>query len=48
VYAAKSIEAADGMGPGDPTFGALKLTPWRIELSALSDLFEGKPPRCGG
>ena len=32
-------------GPSDPTFGALKLTPWRIEVSALSDLFEGKPPR---
>jgi general stress protein 26 len=32
-------------GPGDPTFGALKLTPWRIELSALSDLFSGTPPK---
>jgi general stress protein 26 len=32
-------------GPDDPTFGLLKLTPWRIELSALSDLPAGKPPR---
>ena len=25
-----------------PAFGALKLTPWRVELFALSDLVEGK------
>ncbi len=29
----------------DPTYGLLKLTPWRIELSALSDMMEGKPPQ---
>jgi general stress protein 26 len=30
-------------GPEDPTFGVLKLTPWRIELSSLNDLIVGKP-----
>lgn len=32
-------------GAADPTFGLLKLTPLRIELSALADLFSGTPPR---
>ena len=31
--------------PDDPTYGVLKLTPWRIELFALSDLFSRAPPR---
>ena len=31
--------------PEDPTYGVLKLTPWRIELFALSDLFSRTPPR---
>ncbi|MBI2766985.1 MAG: pyridoxamine 5'-phosphate oxidase family protein [Chloroflexi bacterium] len=31
--------------PDDPNFGALKLTPWRLELSALGDMASGKPPR---
>jgi general stress protein 26 len=31
-------------GPEDPTFGLLKLTPWRIELWSLNDLMTGKPP----
>ena len=31
--------------PEDPTYGVLKLTPWRIELFALSDLFSRAPPR---
>lgn len=30
-------------GPGDPSFGALKLTPWRVELYSLQDLVQGKP-----
>jgi general stress protein 26 len=29
-------------GPSDPTFGALKLTPWRIELYSLQDMIQGK------
>lgn len=32
-------------GPDDPTYGLLKLTPWRIELFALGDLFTGTPPK---
>lgn len=32
-------------GPEEPGFGLLKLTPWRIELSALSDLITGTPPQ---
>ncbi len=32
-------------GPTDPAFGALKLTPWRIELFSLQDLMQGKGPR---
>ena len=31
--------------PTDPGCGFLRLTPWRIELSALSDLFSGTPPK---
>jgi hypothetical protein len=30
-------------GPEDPTFGILKLTPWRIELFALRDMMGGGP-----
>ena len=32
-------------GPGDPQYGLLKLTPWRIELSSLDDLFKGIPAK---
>ena len=32
-------------GPSDPTFGALKLTPWRIELYSLQDMIQGKSPQ---
>ena len=32
-------------GPGDPQYGLLKLTPWRIELSSLEDLFKGIPAK---
>jgi hypothetical protein len=28
----------------DPGYGLLKLTPWRIELYSLADLFGGTPP----
>jgi general stress protein 26 len=28
-------------GPDDPTYGLLKLTPWRIELFGLSDVMKG-------
>lgn len=28
-------------GPADPMFGALKLTPWRIELYSIRDLVQG-------
>ena len=31
-------------GPDDPSFGLLKLTPWRIELYALADLPAGRAP----
>jgi hypothetical protein len=31
--------------PEDPTFGLLKLTPWRIELSSLNDLIAGTPAK---
>ena len=31
-------------GADDPELGLLKLTPWRIELSALTDIFSRKPP----
>ena len=30
--------------PDHESFGALKLTPWRIELYSLGDLVGGKPP----
>ncbi len=30
--------------PEDPEYGLLKLDPWRIEVSALSDMMQGKPP----
>jgi general stress protein 26 len=30
-------------GPEDPTFGVLKLTPWRIEMWSLNDVISGKP-----
>jgi len=32
-------------GPEDQTYGLLKLVPWRIEVSSLADMMEGKPPR---
>jgi len=32
-------------GPDDPTYGLLKLTPWRIELFSLADLISGAEPR---
>jgi len=32
-------------GPTSPEFGALKLEPWRIELSALGDMMTGTPPK---
>ena len=30
--------------PDDAEYGLLKLTPWRIEVSALGDMMTGKPP----
>ena len=30
--------------PEDPEYGLLKLDPWRIEVSVLSDMMQGKPP----
>lgn len=30
--------------PQDPDYGLLKLTPWRIELFSLSDIFRGQQP----
>src|SRR5262249_29708818 len=32
-------------GPDDPTYGVLKLMPWRIELSSRNDLMGGKPAK---
>ena len=32
-------------GPDDPTYGVLKLTPWRIELSSIMDMMSGKEPQ---
>ncbi len=32
-------------GVEDPEYGLLKLTPWRIELSAIADMVKGEPPR---
>jgi general stress protein 26 len=29
----------------DPTYGLLKLTPWRLEVSALSDMMTGQEPK---
>ncbi|MEX1103335.1 MAG: pyridoxamine 5'-phosphate oxidase family protein [Dehalococcoidia bacterium] len=29
-------------GSSDPSFGALKLTPWRVELYSLQDMMQGK------
>ncbi len=31
--------------PADPEYGLLKLTPWRVELSALGEVMAGKPAR---
>jgi general stress protein 26 len=31
-------------GLDDPTYGVLKLTPWRIEMWSLNDLMAGKSP----
>ena len=31
-------------GPDDPSYGLLKLTPWRIEISSIMDMMSGKPP----
>ena len=32
-------------GPSDPSYGVLKLTPWRIELYALADLIAAREPQ---
>lgn len=32
-------------GPDDPGFGALKLTPWRIEVWSLAEMSKGQPAR---
>ena len=32
-------------GIDDPEYGLLKLTPWRIEISALGDMVQGKQPQ---
>ena len=32
-------------GIEDPEYGLLKLTPWRIEISAIADMVKGEPPR---
>lgn len=31
-------------GPASPQFGVLKLTPWRIEVSAIADMMAGREP----
>jgi len=31
-------------GVEDPEYGLMKLTPWRIEISAIADMVQGKPP----
>ncbi|HZR83584.1 MAG TPA: pyridoxamine 5'-phosphate oxidase family protein [Candidatus Binatia bacterium] len=48
----KTTPAPMGYDPGlfwkdaaDPDCGFLRLTPWRIELSSLQDLFTRTPPR---
>ncbi len=33
-------------GVGDPEYGLLKLTPWRIELSAIAGTVKGEPPKA--
>ncbi len=30
--------------PEDPTYGLLRLDPWRIELWSLQDMMKGQPP----
>jgi general stress protein 26 len=32
-------------GVGDPSYGLLRLTPWRIELWSLGAMMKGEPPR---
>ena len=32
-------------GPSDPTYGLLKLTPWRVELWSLGAMMKGEAPR---
>ena len=32
-------------GLEDPEYGLLKLTPWRIEISAIADMVKGEPPK---
>lgn len=32
-------------GPEDKAFGVLKLTPWRLEISAIADMMTGAPPK---
>jgi hypothetical protein len=32
-------------GPADPTYGVLKLIPWRIEVSSIMDMMSGKEPQ---
>lgn len=32
-------------GPTSESYGVLKLTPWRIEISSLGDMVQGKPPQ---
>ncbi|HTF32731.1 MAG TPA: pyridoxamine 5'-phosphate oxidase [Myxococcota bacterium] len=31
--------------PDDPSYGLLRLSPWRVELWSLQDLTKGRPPR---
>lgn len=32
-------------GPTDAGFGVLKLSPWRLEISAIADMMTGAPPK---
>ena len=32
-------------GVTDPSFGLLKLAPWRLEISAIQDMMTGQPPK---
>lgn len=32
-------------GVNDETYGLLKLTPWRLEVSSIGDMMQGKPPQ---